>query len=294
MNNLTIATALNDSVRVLVINSTKLVEKARDIHNLAPTSAAALGRVLSASALMGASLKDEDEKISILINGGGPIGSVVSEANGKNEVKGFVSNRDLHINYEDTKKLAVGVAVGNKGTLRVTRNMKLKTTFSSEVVLQSGEIGDDFSFYFLISEQTPTVVSVGVLIDTDTTVKASGGMFIQLLPFAGDDIIEKVENISKTMKPISNLIDEGLSNKEIIDLYFDDAKVLEEKEVIYKCDCDKDKFKAGLSTLPIEDLESMIEEDNGAEITCEFCNKKYQFSKEELESIVEFKKSAFI
>ncbi|NLC96522.1 MAG: Hsp33 family molecular chaperone HslO [Erysipelotrichaceae bacterium] len=291
MNKLTIATALDGKVRIYCLNSTELVEKTRVTHDLWPTSCAALGRVESITAIMASMLKGQDEKIVVQINGGGPIGTILVEAKGNGDIRGFVSDNQVYLKYNDSNKLAVGLGVGSDGYLSVSRDLGLKDSFTGKVALQTGEIGDDFAYYFALSEQTPSVVSVGVLVDVDYSVKASGGLLIQLMPDHNEDTIKTVEEVTKTLKPISTLINEGNTNTEIIKSLFNDAVILEEKEVRFKCDCSKDRFKAGLTTLPIEDLNEMIEKDNGAHIKCEFCNKEYNFSVDELKSIMEFKNS---
>lgn len=289
MNELLIATALDDKVRIYVLNSTELVERTRLQHDLWPTASATLGRVESISAIMASMLKGDYEKIVTQINGGGPIGTVLVEAKGNGDVRGFVGNNEVYLKYNDTNKLAVGLAVGTDGYLTVSRDLGLKDSFTGKVALQTGEIGEDFAYYFALSEQTPSVVSVGVLVDVDYSIKAAGGLLIQLMPDHDEQTIQKVEEVTKTLKPISTLIDEGLSNEEIVNGLFDDVSILGKKEVRWNCDCSKYRFKGALTTLAINDLKEMIDEDHGAHIKCEFCNTEYNFSEEELRSILEFK-----
>ncbi len=291
MNELLIATALDGFVRIYCLNSTNLVETTRLQHDLWPTSAATLGRVESITAILAATLKGKDEKIITQINGGGPIGTVLVEAKGNGDVKGFVGDNQIYLKYNDSNKLAVGLAVGTDGYLSVTKDIGLKENFTGKVNIQTGEIGDDFSYYFSVSEQTPSVVSVGVLVDVDYSIKAAGGLLIQLMPGYDESVIEKVEDVVKTMKPISTLVESGMTNEEIILSLFIDAKILEKRNVKWHCDCSEDRFKAALTTLPINDLKEMIEEDKKAEIKCEFCNKTYVFNEEQLKSILEFKSS---
>ncbi|MFV0480333.1 MAG: Hsp33 family molecular chaperone HslO [Anaerorhabdus sp.] len=283
--------ALNQKVRLVVVKTTDLCQRARMQHDLMPTSLAALGRVMSVGAMMATNLKGEDEKIGIQINGNGPLGTCMVECKANGDVKGFVGNNEIYLKYNDSGKLAVGLAVGNEGFLQVTKHMGMKTNFSSKVALQSGEIGDDFSYYFTVSEQTPSVVSVGVLVDTDTTCLAAGGILIQLLPGAEEEDIQKVEAVVSKMEPISSLINQGKSPQEILLSLFDDAQVLSESEVQWSCDCSKDRFKAALSTLHHEEIADMIKEDHGCEVKCEYCNTRYQFTEEELQFILEFKEA---
>lgn len=285
------AIALNGKVRIYAVKSTELCEKARLQHDLWPTSQAALGRIMSIGTIMAAMLKNEDEKILININGGGAIGTCMVECCGNGNVKGFVGDNEIYLKYNDSNKLAVGLAVGTNGFLKVTKVMGMKNNFTGQVALQSGEIGDDFAYYFTVSEQTPSAVSVGVLVNTDYSCKAAGGLLIQILPDATEEDILAVEEVVGKLKPVSTLIDEGLSPEEIIKMYFEDAEILEEKPVQWHCDCSKDRFKGALTTIASSDLEEMIQEDHGCEVKCEYCNQLYKFDEEELNFILEFKRS---
>ncbi|MDI9517900.1 MAG: Hsp33 family molecular chaperone HslO [Bacillota bacterium] len=290
MNEVLIGTALDDKVRIYCLNSTNLVEKTRLLHDLWPTASAALGRVESVVAIMASLLKGDDEKIVVSINGGGPIGTILVEAKGNGDIRGFVSNNEVYLKYDNSDKLAVGLAVGTDGYLSVSRNMGLKESFTSKVKLQTGEIGDDFAYYFAVSEQTLSVVSVGVLVEVDYSIKAAGGLLIQLLPNHTEETIIQVEELLKRLKPISSLIDEGYSSEEIMNDLFDDVRILGKKEIRWNCDCSKERFRAALSTLDVNDLKEMIKEDHGAHIKCEFCNSEYEFNEDDLKNIVEFKR----
>lgn len=283
--------ALNGKVRMVVTRTTNLCQQARMQHDLMPTSLAALGRVMSAGVMMAANLKGSEEKINIQINGNGSLGTCMVECKSNGDVKGFVGNNEIYLKYNDTDKLAVGLAVGNEGYLQVTKFMGLKNNFSSKVALQSGEIGDDFAYYFTVSEQTPSAISLGVLVDTNTTCKAAGGLLIQLMPDATEEDIQVVEKVVASLTPISQSIDEGKNPEEILLSLFEDAKVLDTQEIRWHCDCERDRFKGALSTLRREDLVEMIAEDHGCEVKCEYCNTTYKFSEEELQFIVEFKDS---
>ena len=277
---LCIALAHHDKIRILACDSTMLVEKAREIHDLYPTSAAALGRVLSATALMGAMLKNEDEKISVTINGGGPIKTIMTEAYGP-YLKGLVGDNTIYLKYNDSNKLAVGLAVGTNGYLKVVRNMHLKESFTSQVALKTGEIGDDFAYYFAVSEQIPSLVSLGVLVDTDMHIKASGGLIIELMPGHNEEDIAYVEKLQKSLRPISSLIDEGKDMATLIKELFPDAKLILRKDIAYHCDCNKERFMSALLTLSKEDLDEVLK-DETIEVKCEFCNKIYQIKNDEL------------
>lgn len=290
-NRLIRGTALKGKVRLFGIDCKKLVEDSRLQHDLWPTSCAALGRIEAVASMMASMLKNKDEKIVVNINGGGPIGTCLVVASGNGDVKGFVGNNEITLQYNDTHKLAVGLAVGTNGYLSVTRHTNLKDNFTGKVRLVSGEIGDDFAYYFNVSEQTPSVVSVGVLVNTDGSVDVAGGLIIQMMPDAQEEDIVKVEEVVKTLKPISTLLKEGKTIDEILLGLFDDVVIGEASEVRWHCDCSKDRFMAGISTLHEDEIIAMIEEDQGCQVKCEYCNKTYKFSKEELESILEFKRS---
>lgn len=286
MNNLAIALALNQKVRIYCADTTSLVEKARLTHDLYPTSAAALGRLLSVTALMGQMIKDENGKITTTINGKGPIGTCMAIAYQNGLVKGFVGDNKLYLKYNDSDKLAVGLAVGSDGYLKVIKSGK-KTNFSGNVKLISGEIGDDFAYYFMQSEQIPSIVSVGVLVNPDYSIKAAGALIIQLMPGHSEADILYLENLLKTLKPISSLIAEKKKPKTIINELFDDAKIEAISTVDYHCDCHIDRFKAALSTLALDDLKELAK-DNEIELKCEYCNKFYKFNQEELKMIIEY------
>lgn len=285
MNNVIIATALNKHVRVYLFNSREVVEEARKLHDLWPTSCAALGRTLSITSLMGLMQKQENETVSVTINGGGSIGTILCVANSKGEVKGFCGDNEIYLKYNDSNKLAVGLCVGTNGYLKVTKNLKLKQQYTSQVDLQTGEIGDDFAYYFSVSEQRPTIVSVGVLVDTDYSVKSSGAMIIELLPNHTEEDIQYLENLK--LEPISTVLDVDDNLYNYLNKLFSDAEVLEEKNVIYKCGCSKEKFMADLLTLPRKDIEELALEDQ-INIKCEFCNTEYIIDKKDINTLLTY------
>lgn len=289
MNRILNATARNGMVRIHLCEITEMVEKARQTHDLYPTSLAALGRVMAVNAIMASMLKNEEESVTTTINGGGPIGTVLVTAKANGEVKGFVGDNKIHINYNDSGKLAVGVAVGTNGYLKVTKDLAMKQNFTSQVALQSGEIGDDFAYYFALSEQIPSIVSVGVLVDTDYSCKAASGMIVELMPGHSEEDIVFLEEVSKHLKPISDLIAHGFKLKDILMRYFEDAQILDVKTCDYICDCNRERFIRGLFTLPLEDLKDLANED--VEVKCEFCNKTYHFDKSEVEEWIAYVQS---
>ena len=282
------AVACNEHVRIYICSSTALVEEARTRFDLWPTAAAALGRTLSVGSMMGSMLKSEQEQLTIRINGGGPIGTVLVDAYSDGHVRGFVSDPHVHYQYNDTGKLAVGIAVGKEGTLEVIKDMGMKENWSGAVALQSGEIGDDFAYYFTVSEQTPSAVSVGVLVDTDNHIISAGGMIVQMMPDATEEDITYCEQVLAEMAPMSTLIKEKESLEDILEELFPDVKILSSQDICFRCHCSKASMKRVLTTLSKEELDKMIEEDHGCEITCNFCNEHYQFSEEEVRELKQY------
>lgn len=284
-SNILMAVARNRRVRILMAETTKLCEDARLTHDLYPTSNAAMGRVLSVAALMGAMLKRADEKVTIEINGGGPIGTILVEARGDGNLKGFVGDNTIYMKYNSNNKLAVGLAVGTDGYIKVAKNMGLKNIFTSQIALQTGEIGEDFAYYFTVSEQIPSLVSVGVLVDTDYSTKSAGAIIIEMLPGHTDEDIEYVENAAKKLKPVSEMMMEN-TPEEILDMLFEDAEILERREVRFHCDCSKERFMEALLTLNKSDLEEVMKDDM-IELKCEYCNTFYHIGKDELMKFIE-------
>ena len=285
-----IAQAMNGQVRIHAARTTALVEEARKAHHCMATSAAALGRVLSATAIMASDLKNPQEKITSVMNGHGPAGTVLAQADGAGNVRGFIGDPSLYLVREDGH-LAVGQAIGTNGTLTVTKDLGLKEPFSGVAQIRSGEVGDDFAYYFAISEQTPSIVGVGVLVNPDGTIQASGGLFIQLMPGAKEEAIEKCEQVSAILKPVSTLINEGHSCEEIIRMYFEDAEMLGTRDVRWHCGCSRERFAVALKLLHYKDLTDMIEDDKGAEIHCHYCNTYYNFTSREIREILESKRA---
>lgn len=279
-------TVKNRPIRVFACKTTELVEKARTLHDLWPTSSAALGRMMSA-VLMMSSMQKNNEKLTVTINGGGPIGTLLCVTQGDGKIKGFVGEPHCMYQNNETGKLAVGYAVGNQGYLQVIKDMGLKEPFVSQVPLQSGEIGDDFTMYFASSEQTPSAVSVGVLVGENNEVLASGGFIVQLMPGFEEEDIAYVEEALKDFPSVSSQINDNLSPEEILHRLMDDVEILGSQDLEYECTCSKEHFADALMTLGKAELEDILNTDGFCEVNCQFCNKKYQFEKEELEAIIE-------
>lgn len=285
MENVLIGLALNKNVRIYIADTTEVVEDARKAHDLYPTSAAALGRVIGAGGLMGLMLKDEG-KLHITINGSGSIGTIMVSSNNKGEVKGFVSDNTIYLKRNSDGKLAVKEAVGTDGYLKVTKT-GIKNNFTGSVKLVSGELGEDFAYYFMQSEQTPTIVSLGVLVNEDYSIKKSGALIIQLLPGHLESDIVYLENLLKEMKPITQLLSENKDLEKIVLTMFKDYEKQEYRSLKYYCDCNKERFMAGISTLPLTDILE-LKKENKIEVKCEYCNKLYEINKNDLEGIISY------
>lgn len=277
------ALAYNKMVRIYAATSTALVEEARKIHGLWPTATAALGRTLTAVAMMSLSYKD-NEHLTITFDGDGPLGRMQVEAC-YGSVRGYVSNPEVFLQYNDGH-LAVGKAVGN-GYMYVVKDLGLKQPFTSSIEIQTGEIGDDFTYYFTSSEQTPSSVGLGVLVNTDNSCLASGGFILQLMPGCSDEIITKIENRLSTIRPISTLISEGYTPEMIIkELADSDFEIVEKDDIKYFCPCNKERFFRGIKSLGKTEIENILKEDKKASVTCAFCKKIYEFNEDDLKEML--------
>jgi molecular chaperone Hsp33 len=277
------AYAFDGTVRIYAATTTNLVEHARQIHDTFPAASAAFGRTLTASLIMGAMYKG-DQTLTIRIDGGGPIGKIITQVNANGIVKGLVENPHVHISKKD--KLAVGMVVGNNGFIHVTKDLKVRDVFTSSAELQTGEIAEDFTYYFAKSEQIPSSVGLGVLVNEKNEVFASGGFILQVMPGVKDETIAKIESKINSMKPISELIKDNYKPEDIINLITDgDHELVEEMPLKYECDCTKERFYNGLSTLDKKEIDSLIEHNENIEILCEFCKTNYTFTIEELKEI---------
>lgn len=280
------ALAYGGQVRAYAVRTTDTVAEAQRRHQTWRTASAALGRAMTAGVMMGAMLKGE-EKLTIKIEGDGPLGLVLVDSNAKGEVRGYVNNPQVDFESNEHGKLDVRRAVGESGSLTVVKDIGLRDYFTGQVPLISGELGEDFTYYFVTSEQVPSSVGVGVLVNPDDTILAAGGFILQLMPGAEDQTITKIEESLKTIPPISKLIEAGLTPEEILDRLFgkENVKVLEKMPVQFLCTCSKERFGDAIISLGSEEINDMIEEEGMAEAHCHFCNEKYIFSKEELEHL---------
>ena len=275
-------------IRAFAASTTELVEKARIIHSTSPVVTAAFGRMLTANSMMGIMLKNAKETISLQIRGDGPLESAVTVSDCFGNVRGYVSNPDVNIPLKYRGKLDVGGAVGS-GTLTVVRDMGLKEPYVGKVQLQTGEIAEDIAYYYGVSEQVPSVVALGVLVDVDYSVKAAGGYIVQLMPDATEEEICRIENNLKEQRPVSTLIAEGASPEMLLDGVLKGFNLNPVTEVTpeYKCNCTKERIEKALVSLGKSELKKIAAEDGGAELGCYFCGKKYNFSANELINLSE-------
>ncbi|AFS77919.1 33 kDa chaperonin [Gottschalkia acidurici 9a] len=276
------------NIRVFVASTTNLVEEARQTHNTAPTATAALGRTLTAASLMGNTLKNDSDTISLQIMGSALIKNVLAVSNNKGEVKGYISNPNANPPLKRKGKLDVGAAIG-EGKLIVIRDLGLREPYIGQSDLVSGEIAEDLTNYFVYSEQQPSAVALGVLVDVDLSVRAAGGYIIQILPNADEEIISKLEQRLSNVEPVSTLIDKKYSPEDILEYICDgiEMKITETKDLKLVCDCSTDRIEKVLISMGERELTDIIEEDGEAEVVCHFCNHKYKFNKEELIKILE-------
>ncbi len=278
------AYAFNGTVRLYTANTTKLVAHAQKIHNLWPTSAAALGRLLTASVIMGAMYKG-DQELTLRVEGDGPIGRMVSTTNAHGEVRGYVDNPHVFLQYNNGK-LNVGQSVGN-GFIHVTKDLKVRDMFTSSAEIQTGEIAEDFAYYFTVSEQIPSAVGLGVLVNEDNSVLASGGFILQAMPGCKSDTIETIENALKNLTPVSEMVNQGMTPEEMIqEIAGEDFQLLEKLDLKFKCNCSREKFEKGLISLGKDQLEEILHEDKKMETLCHFCNTKYHFNENDIKELI--------
>lgn len=275
-------------LRIFVASTTNLVEEAREMHGTSPTATAALGRSLTAASMMGIMMKNDNDTLTIKINGGGPIGNILVVAKNKGRVKGYVDHPEADVAPKSKGKLDVGSLVGKEGMLTTIMDLGLKEPYVGQANLISGEIAEDLANFYLLSEQQPSAVSLGVLVNRDRTVLASGGYIIQLLPDILDEDITKIENALATVEPVSTLIAKGMTPEEIMyEILKDfDMQVLDKVDLKFECDCSREKIENVIISLGKKEINDIIEEDGQAEVVCQYCNKKYQFNKEDLNKIL--------
>ncbi|MFW6409807.1 MAG: Hsp33 family molecular chaperone HslO [Halanaerobiales bacterium] len=280
------ALTTDKQIRALTVDSTEVVRTARKYHRTTPVATAALGRVLSAALMMGSMVKS-GEVTSLKVEGDGPLGKIIAEANQYGEVRGYVMNSGVETKINSKGKLDVAGAVG-KGYLIVRKKTGLKEPYEGKVPLVSGEIGEDLTYYFTKSEQIPSSVGLGVLVDRDMKVRAAGGFIIQLMPEAEEKTIQKLEKNLAIIKSPSRLIDNGLTAKDLMGKILGDFdyRILSSKEVKFKCQCNKEMIKDIMVSLGEEELKQTLQKQGKVEIKCHFCGKKYKFNEKEIKKVL--------
>lgn len=278
------ATAQDGAIRIVGAITTDLVNEAVKIHNCAATAAAALGRMLTAGCLMGAMLKSDNESLTLQISGGGEAKGVVVTAYSNASVKGYIGNPEVDLPANSKGKLDVGGAIGKNGNLLVIRDMGLKEPYVGQVPIYTGEIGDDLAYYFTTSEQTPSAVGLGVLVNTDLSIKAAGGFIIQMLPGASELVADLITYRLQEIPSITELIEKGMTIEEILEFIFEDMNlnILDSLEPKFKCDCSRERVEKALISIGRKDLEEIYNEGKEEEITCHFCNTSYVFSNDDI------------
>lgn len=281
------ATAEGAFIRAFAADTREMVETARALHNSSPVVTAALGRTMTAAAMMSYMQKSENERLTIKISGDGPIGSIVVTGDGNGRIKGFAANPDVDIPLKPSGKLDVSGAVG-QGFLSVIKDMQLKEPYVGEVQLQTGEIAEDLTYYFLSSEQVPSAVGLGVLVDTDLSVKCAGGFIIQLMPFAPDEFIDRLEENLKKISPVTVMLEKGMTPKDILLEVLDglDTEFTDEYEPVFFCDCNRDKVTDALKLISKDEIKDMIDEGKDVNVHCDFCNKDYTYTVDQLMTLL--------
>jgi len=275
-------------VKAVAITSTGIVERARQIHKTLPTATAALGRVLSAVSMMGNMQKTEEGSVTLQFKGGGPLGTVLAVSDWQGNVRGYVQNPQISLMEKYRGKLDVGAAVGTDGAVTVIRDLRMKEPYIGSVPLVSGEIAEDVTEYFAQSEQTPTACALGVLVDTDQSVRCAGGYLIQLLPGAPDDIIERIEAGIAAAGSVTKMMDEGLDAAGMLKKVLEDfyVEILETTPVSYKCYCSRDRVQSTLVSLGREDLAGIVRDRETIHVDCQFCDTVYDFTPEDVAEIL--------
>ena len=287
MDHLVRATAAEGYIRAFAVSGKEMVEKARSLHDLSPVAAAALGRTLLGAVMMGSMMKDEQDLLTIQIRGDGPIGGIVVTADSLGHAKGYVFNPGVMLPPNEEGKLDVGGAVGH-GTIQVIKDLGLKEPYAGSCDLISGEIAEDITCYFAQSEQVPSSVGLGVLMEKNNTVRQAGGFIIQLMPFTPDEYIDALEKKLHSIFPVTTMLDHGMGPEEILDLLLGDMKlqINDTMEVSFQCDCSKERVANALAGIGKKDLQEMIDDGKDVEAGCHFCGKKYVFTTEELKTLL--------
>lgn len=281
------AMAADAQIRAFAVTSRDLVEEARSRHDLSPVVTAALGRLMTGACLMGSMLKGEQDVLTLQVSGDGPVRGMTVTADAKGNVKGYVQAPQAMMPPNAQGKLDVGGVIG-KGYLTVIKDMGMKDPYASKVELQTGEIADDLTYYFAASEQVPSCVALGILMERNNTVKQAGGFIIQLMPFAQEEVIQKLEEKISGLKPVTTLLEEGNTPEQILSLILGDMglEIMEKTPVQFLCGCTKERVEKVLYSLKKEDIKEMIAEGRDVELHCHFCNTDYVFTVDELKKMI--------
>ncbi len=281
------ATAANAQIRAFAATTRDLVEKARSIHNTSPVATAGLGRMLTAASMMGATMKGEKDILTLIAKGDGPLGAITVTADSSSNVKGYVNNPSFVNPPNFFGKFDVGGAIGN-GTLTVIKDIGLKEPYSGQVALITGEIAEDLTYYYATSEQIPTSVALGVLMNKENTVKQAGGFIIQLMPFADEKIIDKLEANIGEITSITELLDKGMSPEDILNKVLKDmdVEITDKIPTAYSCNCSKERVTKAIASIGKKDIQEMIDENKDIEVNCHFCNTNYIFTPDDLKKLL--------
>ena len=281
------ATAADNQIRAFAATTKELVEKARAAHDTSPVATAALGRLLTGGVMRGAMMKGEKDLLTLQVKGDGPIGGITVTADSQGHVKGYVENPDVLLPANALGKLDVGGAVGN-GMLRVIKDMGLKEPYVGQVALETGELGDDLTYYFATSEQVPSSVGLGVLMEKDNTVKQAGGFIIQLMPFTDEKVIEALEKKISEVQSVTSMLNLGMTPEDILNELLGEfhPEISEKIPAEFHCDCSKKRVEKVLISLGKKELTSIINDGKPVELKCHFCNSGYTFTTEELKEIL--------
>ena len=285
------ATAANAQIRAFAATTKDLVDTARTTHQTSPVVTAALGRLLTGGVMMGAMLKGDDDLLTLQISGDGPLKGMTVTADSTGKVKGYALEPQIMLPPSKAGKLDVGGAVGN-GFLRVIKDMGLKEPYVGQTDLQSGEIAEDLTYYFATSEQVPSSVGLGVLMEKDQSVKQAGGFIIQLMPFTEDEVIDRLEENLKKFSSVTTVLDEGKTPEEMLEMLLEalDVVVTDKIPVSFQCNCSKSRVEKALISIGKKELQEMIDEGKEIEVNCHFCNTAYRFTVEELKELLKSSK----
>jgi molecular chaperone Hsp33 len=281
------AVAANQQIRAFAITSKELVEHARQVHNSSPVVTAALGRLLTGAAMMGSMMKGEDDLLTIMMKGDGPVNGITVTADSKANVKGYPGNPNVIIPPNYLGKLDVGAAIGY-GTMTVIKDLGMKEPYSSQVALTTSEVAEDLTYYFASSEQVPSAVALGVLMEKNNTVKQAGGFIIQLMPFADDSIVNALEEKISKITSVTNLLEQGMTPEDILEEVLGEfgVEILDKMPTKFDCNCSKERVEKVLISIGKKEIQEMIDEGKDIEVNCHFCNTNYNFTVEELKNLI--------